>query len=464
MNIQEGFGSISPSELIELRKALAFNTPTPATGGEGYGWPLVPQDIEAVLAMATIRAKQIRFYQAIPKPDELLGSAVYEYTRQQEIGYDVEPFVTEGVLPFEHVSQYKREFTRAKYMATLRRVTDVMASVNTIGGADAVTRESVNGTIHLLAQVERGLFHADESLNPAAFNGVFATIRNQFAENIVDLRGAEMSVDTCLELTAQLVNPPRYAFPQAMWLSPSALVSLGKESTSQLLYFADPTNPQQYRPAVGALPRGFMGAHGEMVVYEPDIFLEPEFPRSEASVGDAPEQTFSVTPAVVDPGPGETSQFAAGDAGDYIYGVAAVGPGGRSAIAKTAAQTVAAGKKVTLTIAKTGGSVNDITYYQVFRTRKGETKLWLIGGIAYNGGVASVTFSDLNDEIAGTSKALILEYDPTVIQFKRLLPLIRIPFAKIDLSVRFAVALFGMPVIETPTKILCIKNIASTQK
>lgn len=462
MNWFEGHGETTPQQLLELRKALEFGAPTPATGGEGFGWPLVPQSIEATLAIATIQAKQIRFYRAIPKPDELLKSALHEFTRQIEIGYELEPFVGEGVIPAEHASRYQRDYVRAKYMATLRRITDPMAVVATVGGADALARESLNGTLHLLAQLEKALFWGDESANPLSFDGVFATIAKKFPDNIFDLRGEPLTPDFAQELTAIMINGPRYAFPEAFWLAPSAHVSLAKQSSPNLIYLADPTNPQMYTPAQGVLPRGFIGAHNQFVTYEPSIFLEPDRLTQSAAIGTAPEQTFTVSITVGAPGPNEVSLFTAKDAGKYKYAVAAYGAKGRSQTFVQAPVDVAAGQKVTITITRQAPVVNDIIYYQIWRSQPNGDKLYSIGKVAYVNG-NTTTFVDLNETIAGCSWGVLLEYDPTVVQFRRLLPLLRIPFAKIDLSVRFAIVMFGMPVFETPTKIAIVKNIGAAE-
>jgi hypothetical protein len=457
MEIREGFGSVTRDELVELRKALEFGTPTPATGPGG--WALVPQSIEAVLATATLQAKHIRFFKAIPKPDELLQSAVHEYTRQVALGDELPPFVREGALPAEQTSRYERQFARVKYLAEMRRVTDPMAAVSTIGGADAITRESVNGTLNLLAKVERALFFGDSRANSESWDGVLATLERVFPDNIIDLKGEALTPEVCQEVSAMMIEAPRYAYPQALWLSPKALTKVATGAGGQLLFFGDPTRPAAYNPTLGMLPRGFMGAHGEMIVYEPDIFLQPYKPQNTSEIGLAPSDEFEFTLTPENDGGSEL------EPGIYTYGVCAFGASGRSAI-KTKQVTVpsATKQKVTLAITKTG-THNDIIYFAIFRSKPNGSELYWLKDVACDNdpgqGNPNASYVDLNQYRAGCSIAVLIEYDRTVIAFRRLLPLIRVPLAKIDLSTRFALVMFAMPLFETPTKIAVIKNIAT---
>jgi hypothetical protein len=455
MEIREGFGSVTRDQLVELRKALEFNTPSPATGPGG--WALVPQSIEAVLAMATLQAKHIRFFKAIPKPDELLQSAVHEFTRQVGLGDDLPPFVKEGALPAEQTSQYERQFVRVKYLAEMRRVTDPMAAVSTIGGADAITRESINGTLNLLAKVEKALFFGDSSANPESWDGVLRTLESVFPDNIIDLKGEALTPEACQEVSAMMIEAPRYAYPQALWLSPKALTKVATAAGGQLLFFGDPTRPAVYNPTLGVLPRGFMGAHGEMIVYEPDIFLQPQKPQKPGQLGAPPSDEFDFTLTAKDD---DTSEL---EPGDYTYGICAFGASGRSAIStKQVTVSSTTKQKVTVAITKKEGTYNDIMYFSVFRSKPGGTELYWLKDIACdNGATPLASYEDENQYRAGCTIAVLMEYDRTVVAFRRLLPLIRVPLAKIDLSTRFALVMFAMPLFETPTKIAVIKNIAT---
>jgi hypothetical protein len=228
------------------------------------------------------------------------------------------------------------------------------------------------------------------------------------------------------------------------------------------LFFGDPTRPAVYNPTLGVLPRGFMGAHGEMIVYEPDIFLQPYKPQNKGTVGVPPSDKFDITLAVAQQG---TSEL---EPGKYKYGVCAFGASGRSAI-QEAEITIAPGttQPVQVTIKWTEGSSNDIIYFSVFRSKPNGTELYWLQDVKCdypNQGqppAEVASYIDGNQYRAGCSIAVLLEYDRTVISFRRLLPLIRVPLAKVDLSTRFALVMFAMPLFETPTKIAVIKNIAT---
>ena len=123
--------------------------------------------------------------------------------------------------------------------------------------------------------------------------------------------------------------------------------------------------------------------------------------------------------------------------------------------------SVAEGDKVTFPITSSSDSTtNPTSFFEVYRSKRNALQTdprYLIGKIKRTG--ASVTFNDLNADRAGTSKGIVMEYDPSVCQFRRMMDLMRVPLAKIDLSTRFAIVLFGALIIETPSKVGTLINI-----
>ena len=100
------------------------------------------------------------------------------------------------------------------------------------------------------------------------------------------------------------------------------------------------------------------------------------------------------------------SEFTTGFAGDYYYAVHAINAYGISPATPVSGQvSVAAGNKVTLTIAKptTGG---EVTGYIITRSNAGGSKLMEMVRIPATG--PSVTFVDLNKDLPGTASIVLL--------------------------------------------------------
>jgi hypothetical protein len=161
-------------------------------------------------------------------------------------------------------------------------------------------------------------------------------------------------------------------------------------------------------------------------------------------------------------GPDAASQFEADDAGDYFYVAQAVNRYGRSAnvdvVAGPVAVTVDEDDKVSFTL--TPGAGGDVDWYEIFRTAKdgasGTERLILRVPSA---GAGATTIEDLNANLPGTTMAGLFQQNLESMSVKQLAPMVKIPLATIDTSVRWAQVIYMVPVLYAPGKNLLFKNI-----
>lgn len=456
----DGFGSASAEEMGNLNKALrsgqSIGIPGSVTPGDGF--TLKPESLDRSLKNVTYKMETIQFWKFLDKKPAY--NTVEEYSRLREYGNGVAAFIDEGELPAEDDATYSREVNIVKYMGTTRRITHVMQTVRTHIGS-AVAQETINGTMWLLKQVEKALFYASSTLVPQEFDGLFPQLEaNTSSSNVIDLRGKPLNQDLIEEAAHIIRSSPNYGTPTDLWMSDGAYSDLAR-----LFY---PTQRSEIPvPAgggdgyVGFAVKGMRTQAGP-IRFQPDVFIEPGRVPSASGVGDASKRPGVPTlgaSSVGAPGGGETSQFIAADAGDYRYQVVARNRYGLSApvsVDAGAAVTVAAGQKVTVTI--TDGSPL-ASCYIVYRT--------LVNGaagtavemktIARTGAVT--TFTDLNADLPGTTKAALIQGNSENMVVKQLAPFTRIPLATVDTSMRWAQVLYLTLTIHSPNKNVLFKNV-----
>ncbi len=451
-----GFGAASEQDLSQLLKALTagqdINPPASAVSGDGFA--LRVESLERTLRNTTYRMEHIRLFKALPKLQAY--NTVEEYNQLQSYGADLDAFIEEGGLPNESDSTYERKFNVIKYLGTTRRVSHVMSLVKPAHG-NVIAQETVNGTMHLLRAVEKALIYGDSSMDDIQWDGYEKLINdNSPAANIIDKKGAPLNEDDLIESALVVHNEPNYGNPTHLFLDPRRHADLVRSFFPKARY---DLLGRTKDGVVGLDIGGYVSPAGN-ISFEPNTFItDGGAPPTAARGSNPPAAPTSVTLAAGAVGAGETSVFESADAGDYRYSVVAVSRGGKSVgTAAAAAVTVAAGQKVTVTINEGAGSPQ-ARYFEVYRTEKdglaGTEKL--VGKVKRTAG--TVAFSDLNAKRPGTTIAILFQMNLEAVAFKQLAPMVKIPLATIDPSIRWMQLIYGVPALYTPGKILMFKNI-----
>ena len=159
-------------------------------------------------------------------------------------------------------------------------------------------------------------------------------------------------------------------------------------------------------------------------------------------------------------GGSNTNHWAAADAGDYYYKVVAVNKYGKSTPVTSAAVTVAADDVVSLVIADNGA---DTLYYEVSRSTKdgAASTCKLIASVPRT--AASQTWKDLNRFLPGTYRGYMLTQSSEVLKWKQLAPLLKLPLAQVDSSIRWMQLLYGALQVMAPKKCGMIINIGNLE-
>ena len=461
-------GITTQGDIDALNKALiagsAINNPGSAPG---EGFPLRVESLDQTLYNTQYKAKDIKFWKALAK--DAAYNTVEEYNRLDEYGNGESIYIPEGALPVEDDSEYSRQYTRIKFMGTTRRVTHVMSLLRAAHG-NAVARETVNGTMFLLRQIERGLFTGDENMISVQFDGIETLMAKSFdislAEdgqylgyeddlNVVDLRGEPLTEDHITDLTEQLVAEPNFGSPSDLWLPTGPMKDLSKILYPKERYDLPAPTGGKAGIAINTIVTPF----GDIAL-NPDIFIPQSGVPSATGIGKANIRplapTITVAPAAAAYAGANQTFWTAQDAGTYIYRVVAGSRFGRSAPATSAAVAVVGGDSVTFTVQDNGP---DTSFYEISRTEAGGAAATArtIFRVAKAG--ASQVITDLNRFLPGTSKGYMLSQDAEVLKWKQLAPFTKIPLATIDTSIRWMQVLYGALQLMQPRKCGMFINI-----
>lgn len=452
------FGVATQESVDELNKALkvgqSINAPGTTVAGDGFA--LRVESLEATLKVTTYRMEHIRFWKLLPKMGA--NNTVEEYNEISSYGQNPDAgWVDEGDLPEEDDSSYTRRYAIVKYLGTTRRVSHQATLIKPAHGP-VIARETVNGTMHLLRILERALFRADSNLSPLQFDGLEAQILARSpASNIIDLRGKPLSEDVLTDSALIIQDAPNYGTPTHLLLNPKTKADLVKQFFPKERYdlLGKPSNG-----LVGLDIKGFVSPAGD-VEFVPDVFIDDGGAPTATALGDAAKRpsTPTLSTSATTPTDG-LSQFGTDDAGDYFYRVQAVNRYGRSAVLNIGAGaiTVDAGEKTTFGL--TAGSVVP-DWYEVFRTKKGGAAgtSRLILRVKNAAGAGEQIINDYNAILPYCTSAYLLQLNMECMSFKQLAPMVKIPLATIDSSIRWMQLLYGVPTIYTPGKVLLLRNV-----
>lgn len=458
-------GEASPRDIDALNKALSAGSETVNPGAvPGEGFALRPESLESTLHNVTYADEHVKFWKKIAK--DKAYNTVEEFNQLLEYGSGEAAFIAEGDLPTEDDSTYLRNLLKIKFMGTTRRITHPMTLVRQAHG-DIMARETLNGTLWLLKQLEVALFNGDENMIPVQFDGLETSLvkawgstlldDGQYAgyedDNVFDLRGGYIGEDYTSDVTEKLINTPNYGQPNELWGIPGTVNDIGKAQFPKGRY--DLGSPPG---TVGFAPKSIKTPFGDIELNH-DIFLPYSQVPIAAGQGAAARRPGAPTlgvPASPAYGGSNTTYFGTSDAATYIYKVVAGSRHGRSTPVESAQIAVSSGDEVTFTVTDTGPSTS---YYIIYRSDPDGAASTCKEIMRVKRTAAVQTIHDLNRFLPGTSRAYELTHNSNVLKWKQLAPFTRIPLATIDTSQRWMQVLYGAMQVSEPRKNAIFINV-----
>ncbi len=453
----DGFaGGLSAEDINNMNKALTpgsdINAPA-VTAGQGF--PLRVESLERTLKNLTYRMEHVKLWKNITKIAAY--NTVEEHNELQSYGQNADAtWIADGDLPVEDDSTYARRYAVVKYMATLRRVSLGMTLVKH-AHQNVIAQETVNGTMLLLKAMERGLLRGDHNLDALQFDGYERLmLDNCPAANIIDLRGKTLSEDNLTDGALIISDAPNYGQATDFYLNPKVKADLCKTFFPKERH---DTFDKNMDGLVGLDISGFTSPSGA-VRFQSDVFIDDGGTYPAAAVGDATK--IPAAPTMGSPtSPGASNPlFTADDAGDYLYKVVACNRYGKSVASATVTVTgVAAGDYVTFTA--TPSTAIAPSWYEIYRTPKNGAiaTAKLISRVANTAALGAMTLTDYNASLPGCTNGYLFQQNAEAMSFKQLTPMLKVPFATIDFTMRWGQIIVGVPVLYAPGRVVLYRNI-----
>jgi hypothetical protein len=459
-------GEMGMDAVQELNKALTAGYGTDVSTFTG-GSALRIQSLDKTMFSTIQENEHFRLFNALVKSNAT--ATVDEWTEQNSIGGRLGGS-TNSELGVVNAAQgnYARRVGQVKYLMTRREVSFVATLGNNIVEAEAV--EASNGALQLLTDAEFLSFEGDSTVVPTEFDGIAAQIMSAVAggqmdaRHVLDAKGSSLaSVNLINNAAANISGYGNFGKPTHMFLS--QLTQADFDTGLDPAFRVPLSDVPNGGISLGAPVVGIRTSHGN-IANAPDVFIRDQdqlVPYEVLNIADA-TANVGLKPANVTVAATSdvSSNFAAGQAGNYYWLVTGVNANGESTGFVTAQTAIAAGQKGTLTITASAGGTE--TGYAVYRGRlngtNAVTDFRLQARVAKSG--ATTTYVDLNNDIPGTSKAYILNLSPSAgaITWRQLLPMMKFQFYPTNtVTVPWAQLLFGYLRLAKRRHHVVIKNI-----
>lgn len=405
------------SQNTQLEKALEAGYGTDAANYEG-GRALQREDLEATLvSVLDVKQKDLKMFHKLHKQPN--NSTVHQVNRQTGVGSDEFLFSGENEEAPIDDATFERKIYETKYLSSEWQVSHALASTET--ASNPINAQKVAATMRVSKAAERAIFHGNSAVCPKQFDGVLKMLEDsakntEVAEKlratIFDARGLEIGEsNTDLNINfgeekfdeiAESVYNKGGDLAEAYF--PPVLASQFKTLYSDRLRLS--TQDNQF--ALNKLP-DIVTAIGSTIKIKDDCGADKMFKVKGPVVAAGNSAKRPNTPTGLTASASDTSDegFTTAFAGDYMYAVHAVNQYGISAAKPLAsAVTVAAGKKVTLTITPDSNG-QYATGFIITRSKADGTDLMEMVRIKRTAD-GNTVYVDENRDLPGTAQIVLL--------------------------------------------------------
>lgn len=459
-------GAMSGDTIAELQKALTAGYGTDVsslTGGSAFRIQSLDRTMQATIQ----ENKHFRLFNELAKTGA--GATVDEWTEQSGVGGFLGGSTnTETGIIDESTGSYARRVGLVKYLMTKRQVSLVSTLGNNIANSEAIEQQA--GAKQLLTEAEYLSFEGDSSVVPTEFDGIYAQIAQGVdagqvdTGNILDADASSLaSINLVNAAAAQVSKRDNFGTPTHLFMS--QLVQADFDTGLDPAFRVSLNNVPNGGISLGSPVVGIRTSWGDVKTMN-DVFIndgdqtvpfQVTYPTL-AAANDGLKPTIAIDATASD----ASSNFSAARAGNYYYLVTGLNYKGQSTGAVSGQIAVAAGKKAVITITRSAGAQE--TGYAIYRGRQNGTNspsdMRLMVRVPCAG--ATTTYTDLNRDIPGTTRAYILNMSAGdhAINWRQLLPMMKFPLYPTNAAViPWAQLMFGYLRITKRRHHAVVKNI-----
>lgn len=447
------------------------------TGGQSLGYV----SLDTRMARGTVRPNSFTLYQSLDK--SMAWQIVDFWAQATETGgappgaaFANYSSVSSGSLATS-AGAYQLSNILLKLALDGRAITTALAAQNNY--INVSEQENTNAALVVLKTIDWALYWGNATLYPNQFDGISQQLINAgYSSNIFNYQtfyntvgvpkgwSAELTLYNLIyEAASQITSYSTYGHITHAFMSPAAMGSLQGLTTTQLNNVLTQISELQDRAPL-VVNGNLVGMQTRVghIQFPLDLFIDarmmPVFGATPTlATVTGPTKPVSVTVTVSGAALAGSQWTAAYAGGNYYYAVAGMNASGlESTLTYSAAVSgVITSGATSLVIAPPGAA--DATAFRVYRSGLGlsvagsNNPIYFryIGDLAANGS-SNVTFIDNNSIIPGSTSIFLLDMDPIdlAIDFRTLLPLVRVELFASNLFMPWAVAMIGAVRLRIP--------------
>lgn len=480
-----GYGAGNDNDIQVLLKALeAQQGVTDISTLVGVG-ALQPQSLEGTLALLTHSEKHITLYKDVPKGTAY--STLEEYSVQTGHGQEG-GWVGQMESPLEGDPTAKRKYAETKFLRDMWKISAVSGIVTTITNTEIWAKQEAS--LRLLRRLNATLYSGDSTLVSESIDGFEKIIRNNGStDHVKDLRGLAPSQQDFRELAELITANFGNVAGAGLYCSPGGMTTI--DSILEAGQGLGTNGAQRFVQGtvtnggieIGSGVTGINTSFGK-IIPKVDLFIAGEYdgrtvPKKpnpsnpEALIEGSTSVRAPLTPTfalVVNAPTIAGSKWGSGvrpgsGSETYEFRVAAGNRFGLSAAAAAqAAGAISALGSISVNITPDTNSVYPATYFEVYSEQvDGSGVHYYVGRVAASGS-STVTYTDLNADIPGTTKMFLLDLTSVgelrTFMLKRLAPLHAKEYATVGEFRWGTVNMYVAPTFYAPLRFAMLNNVS----
>lgn len=459
------FDSDSLSKVQELAKALSVGYDMTPADQTGFGATRI-ESLERTLKQMTAKVEDAKLFQLLRKGKA--ESTVEEFATLNEIG-DA-GFYTEGGLPEEYDEELKREYEQVKYVGTVGKVPNVAQVTKHIAKAvDTVTKAKAAA---LIRRANVSLYFGDSGNASVEWNGFLkqfnARVKNA-SQNVIDMEGKRLrpeDINNGLQIIADNYGNPNNT---KLFMANQAFQDYTDELLQGRRFVVGSSEARSVIATAKKYELGLGAGNIETDIFlrhKGEAYLDRTHPKLNAAgtafaaATSKPPTTLDSGSCVVEAAADTTSNLTAAD---YTYAVVPRNKYGAGAAFEVSV-TIGSNEKASFTTLEDNSSPagQEATAFDIYRklaSATAKTSYQFVKTIK----ASDTVKDDANDDRPGTTYSFLWDWDfDQVLDFRLLLPMVKMPLAVIDDSIRWLQKMYGVPLLFNPNKMVVFKNVGST--
>lgn len=449
-------------ELRDLIKAMEVGNgiATPNAQVPGDTAPLAVQDLQQTLAVQTYKAIDCVFFKLLQEGTYVAKAPTVHYDLLTSYGETPSIWNNEIALPTEADDTYERRIMKAATMGLTARISFSANATTNIGNLNLRQRTTENKITQLHAQIESALFTGNSALVPQQFDGIGRQIEQFAPQNMFDRRDGLLNLSFVNQVCEQIYSLPNNGRISHIFVSPQTFADVLNEPTATTGGVLRLPNGE-VNVAFGTNITRYLTQFGEIALV-PDKFIQAGQPAVDVGIGPAGRPVAPLSGGAITTPVNAASLFEAGDAGTYIYKIAAINYKGFSPVLTTAGVAVAAGDSVNIPVVA-GDTIT--TAYVVYRSELDGAASTCKEAFKVAKTGPSQTIIDLNAYLPGTSRAYFLSMSDTTgdgapnLQWAQLFPLQAYELGLADTSFRWMMVMQAGLIVRVPFRHAIAYNI-----